>query len=84
MPVLQLRRDESALRSSFPEERAAPFLKWAGGMAQLRGQFAVWNLELWRDKMQVDGVSLSQVEGYDQAIRKVQHEHEATWRLDGD
>src|SRR5437868_4621023 len=35
MPVLQLRRDESALRSSFPEERAAPFLKWAGGKTSL-------------------------------------------------
>ena len=35
MPVLQLRRAESALRSSFPEERAAPFLKWAGGKTSL-------------------------------------------------
>src|SRR5437868_12137519 len=35
MPVLQLRRDESALRSSFPEERAAPFLKWVGGKTSL-------------------------------------------------
>jgi len=37
MPVLQLRRAESHLRSSFPEERvrAAPFLKWAGGKSSL-------------------------------------------------
>src|SRR5438105_4455980 len=37
MPVLQLRRDASALRSSVPEERvrAAPFLKWVGGKTSL-------------------------------------------------
>jgi DNA adenine methylase len=37
MPVLQLRRAESPLRSSFPEERvrAAPFLKWVGGKTSL-------------------------------------------------
>ena len=37
MPVLQLRRDESALRSSFPPERlrASPFLKWVGGKTSL-------------------------------------------------
>jgi len=37
MPVLQLRRDESALRSSLPPEevRAAPFLKWVGGKTSL-------------------------------------------------
>ena len=37
MPVLQLRRAESALRTSVPEERepAAPFLKWVGGKTSL-------------------------------------------------
>ncbi len=37
MPVLQLRRAESQLRSSLPEERvrAAPFLKWVGGKTSL-------------------------------------------------
>lgn len=37
MPVLQLRRPTSPLRSSIPEEReaAAPFLKWVGGKTSL-------------------------------------------------
>ncbi|MGZ6142915.1 MAG: DNA adenine methylase [Myxococcales bacterium] len=37
MPVLQLRRSESPLRTSLPEERAkaAPFLKWVGGKTAL-------------------------------------------------
>ena len=37
MPVLQRRRDESALRVSLPpeEQRAAPFLKWVGGKTSL-------------------------------------------------
>jgi DNA adenine methylase len=37
MPVLQLRRDESSLRSYLPEERekATPFLKWVGGKTSL-------------------------------------------------
>src|SRR4051812_13454281 len=37
MPVLQLRRAESHLRTSLREERvrAAPFLKWAGGKTSL-------------------------------------------------
>ncbi|TMA75411.1 MAG: DNA adenine methylase [Deltaproteobacteria bacterium] len=37
MPVVQLRRPESALRTSFPEDgvRAAPFLKWVGGKTSL-------------------------------------------------
>jgi DNA adenine methylase len=37
MPSLQLRRDESALRTSLPpdERRAAPFLKWVGGKTSL-------------------------------------------------
>ena len=37
MPVLQLRRSESHLRTALPEERvkAAPFLKWAGGKTSL-------------------------------------------------
>src|SRR6266481_8477506 len=37
MPVVQLRRNASPLRSSLPEERlpAAPFLKWAGGKTSL-------------------------------------------------
>jgi DNA adenine methylase len=37
MPVLQLRRDESPLRSALPGERvrAAPFLKWVGGKTSL-------------------------------------------------
>lgn len=37
MPVLQLRRSESALRTILPEERApaTPFLKWVGGKTSL-------------------------------------------------
>jgi DNA adenine methylase len=37
MPVLQLRRPESALRTTLPEERvrAAPFIKWVGGKTSL-------------------------------------------------
>jgi DNA adenine methylase len=37
MPVLQLRRDQSNLRTALPEERvqAAPFLKWVGGKTSL-------------------------------------------------
>ncbi len=37
MPVLQLRRSESHLRTALPEERvrAAPFLKWVGGKTSL-------------------------------------------------
>ena len=37
MPVIQLRRAESPLRSSVPEERepASPFLKWVGGKTSL-------------------------------------------------
>jgi DNA adenine methylase len=37
MPVLQLRRPASPLRTSLPEERlrAAPFLKWVGGKTSL-------------------------------------------------
>lgn len=37
MPVLQLRRAESPLRTTLPEERtrAAPFLKWVGGKTSL-------------------------------------------------
>jgi len=37
MPVLQVRRESSPLRTSLPEERekAAPFLKWAGGKTSL-------------------------------------------------
>ena len=37
MPVLQRRRDESALRVSLPpeEQRATPFLKWVGGKTAL-------------------------------------------------
>lgn len=37
MSVLQFRRDESALRTSLPQEglRAAPFLKWVGGKTSL-------------------------------------------------
>ena len=37
MPVVQLRRNASPLRSSLPEERlpATPFLKWAGGKTSL-------------------------------------------------
>src|SRR5262249_30444411 len=37
MPVLKLRRPESPLRTSVPEERAAaaPFLKWVGGKTSL-------------------------------------------------
>jgi DNA adenine methylase len=37
MPVLQLRRSESALRTTLPEERvrAAPFVKWVGGKTAL-------------------------------------------------
>src|SRR5258708_679034 len=37
MPVLQLRRPESPLRTSLPEARvrAAPFLKWVGGKTSL-------------------------------------------------
>ena len=37
MPVLQLRRSESPLRTSAPEERApaTPFLKWVGGKTSL-------------------------------------------------
>jgi len=37
MPVLQLRRSESPLRTSVPEERApaTPFLKWVGGKTSL-------------------------------------------------
>jgi len=37
MPVLQLRRPESPLRTSLPEERAraTPFLKWVGGKTAL-------------------------------------------------
>ena len=37
MPVLQLRRSESPLRTALPEERvkAAPFLKWVGGKTSL-------------------------------------------------
>jgi DNA adenine methylase len=37
MPVLQLRRSESHLRTALPEERvkASPFLKWVGGKTSL-------------------------------------------------
>jgi DNA adenine methylase len=37
MPVLQLRREHSNLRTALPEERvrAAPFLKWVGGKTSL-------------------------------------------------
>src|SRR5260221_3203979 len=37
MPVLQLRRPESALRTTLPEERvrASPFIKWVGGKTSL-------------------------------------------------
>jgi DNA adenine methylase len=37
MPVLQLRRQESPLRTTLPEERVqgAPFLKWVGGKTAL-------------------------------------------------
>jgi DNA adenine methylase len=37
MPVLQLRRPASALRTTLPEERvrASPFLKWVGGKTSL-------------------------------------------------
>src|ERR1700682_3719340 len=37
MPVLQLRRDQSNLRTALPEEgvRATPFLKWVGGKPSL-------------------------------------------------
>ena len=39
--------------------------------------FAVWNLELWQDNIQLDGVSLHRVKEYDQAIRRVQRGNEA-------
>jgi DNA adenine methylase len=35
MPALQLRRNESPLRSYLPEEKASPFLKWVGGKTSL-------------------------------------------------
>ncbi len=37
MPVLQLRRPESPLRTVLPEERAraTPFIKWVGGKTSL-------------------------------------------------
>jgi DNA adenine methylase len=37
MPVLQLRRDQSNLRTALPEEgvKATPFLKWVGGKTSL-------------------------------------------------
>ncbi len=39
--------------------------------------FAVWNLELWQDSIQLDEVSFHRVEAYDQAIQRVQKGHEA-------
>src|SRR2546422_2012466 len=46
-------------------------------MDQLTARFGLWNLELSRDSVEFDGLSFHKLQGYEDAIRKVQRDHES-------